>query len=250
MSLPDSGNYARPIGSIQGATIYQPGLLTLPGFARELTDYAPTAARSLLDVGCGNGDFLADAQSLGMKVRGVETALSAVNVARERGLECDSGGVASLAEISERFDVIRLFHVLEHLDEPLESLRTIARALSPGGVMIIEVPNADGIMARLCHEDWFPLEVPRHLWAFGPRNLSLLLDQAGLVVRQLHHTSYAHNIYRGLRYLTDSRAKLDLSRTLSPKSMLSLCVSIGELIDQAKLGDCLVAVAENRDHTY
>jgi len=211
---------------------------------RELTEYAPAKAESLLDVGCGSGDFIAEARVLGMKVRGVEISESAVEVARGRGLSCDAGGLAGLAGTSERFDVIRLFHVLEHLEDPLEGLRTIVGALSPGGVAIIGVPNTDGLMARLCREDWHPLQIPRHLWGFEPRNLSLLLDQAGLDVRRIHHASYESNIYRSLCNLLETRAGLTLSEADPPKGVLSLCARIGWLIDPAELGDCLVVVAE------
>ena len=138
-----------------------------------------------MDIGCGGGDFLLGARALGMQVRGVEMSDSAANTARQQGLRCDGTGIDGLAELTERYDVIRLSDVLEHLTDPLEALKAIAKTLSPAGVVIIKVPNVDGVFARLCGREWFPIEAPRHLWGFGRSNLEMLLGQAGLRARRI-----------------------------------------------------------------
>jgi 2-polyprenyl-3-methyl-5-hydroxy-6-metoxy-1,4-benzoquinol methylase len=226
----------------------------LPGFVtsfprlhslafRELTEFAPPRVASLLDVGCGAGDFLLGARVLGLKVRGVELSDSAAKAARERGLICDGAGIAGLADIDEQFDVIRLFHVLEHLVDPVEALRAIAGRLSPRGVAIIGVPNVDGVMARVCGPDWYPLEVPRHLWGFGRESLTSMLGHAGLRAIRVDTRSYDSVIYGSLRYLLESRAGMRLPGYPS-RQMVSLSTSIGGVSDQAGIGDHLVVVVE------
>jgi 2-polyprenyl-3-methyl-5-hydroxy-6-metoxy-1,4-benzoquinol methylase len=196
-----------------------------------------------MDIGCGGGDFLLSARALGMKVRGVEMSDSAANTARQRGLRCDGTGIDGLAEMTERYDVIRLSDVLEHLADPLQALRAIAQSLSPEGVVIIRVPNVDGVFARLCGRDWFQMEAPRHLWGFARSNLVMLLGEAGLTARRVRTTSQEYVLYRSLRNLLESQAGLELPQDPS-KEVLGLCARIGWLIDPAELGDHLIVVAE------
>ncbi len=210
---------------------------------RELTELAPAGVASVLDIGCGSGDFLVSAGALGLKVRGIESNESAANAARARGLICDDAGIASLADMDEQFDVIRLHHVLEHLSDPVAALRAITGRLSSRGVAIIGVPNVDGVMARFCGPDWFALEIPRHLWGFGRKSLELMLAQAGLQARRLDTKSHESVIYGSLRYLLESRAGLVLPENASSQ-MLGLSVRIGWMSDQAGIGDLLVAVVE------
>ena len=210
---------------------------------RELTELAPPGIASVLDIGCGAGDFLLSARALGLKVRGVEVDDPAANAARERGLICDGAGIASLADMDEQFDVIRLHHVLEHLADPVAALRAIAGRLSSRGVAIIGVPNVDGVMARVCGPDWFALEIPRHLWGLGRKSLELMLGQAGLQARRIDTKSHESVIYGSLRYLLESRAGLRLPDNASSQ-MLGLSVRIGWMSDQAGIGDLLVAVVE------
>jgi SAM-dependent methyltransferase len=197
----------------------------------------------LLDIGCGAGNLLLDAQALGLKVRGVELDDSAANAARERGLICDGGGIASLADLDEEFDVIRLSDVLEHLADPVEALKAVAKRLSSRGVVIISVPNVDGVMARVCGPDWFALEVPRHLWGFGRESLDLMFGQAGLKALRIDTKSHESVIYGSLRYLLESRAGMSLPESASSQ-MLSLSERIGWMSNQAGIGDHLVAVVE------
>jgi SAM-dependent methyltransferase len=210
---------------------------------RELGEYAPPRVSSVMDIGCGGGDFLLSARALGMNVRGVEMSESAANTARRQGLRCDGTGIDGLAEMSERYDVIRLSDVLEHLADPLQALKAIAQSLSPTGVVIIRVPNVDGVLARLCGRDWFPIEAPRHLWGFGRSNLDMLLVRAGLTARSIKTTSQEYVLYCSLRNLLESQAGLELPQDPS-KELLGLCARIGWIIDPAELGDHLIVVAE------
>jgi SAM-dependent methyltransferase len=72
-----------------------------------------------------------------------------------------------------------MFHVLEHLRDPLQGLRFAGRLLKPTGTLVIQVPNISSIQARLFGTRWYGLDVPRHLINFSPKALSFLLDEAG-----------------------------------------------------------------------
>jgi SAM-dependent methyltransferase len=131
--------------------------------------------RRLLDVGCGDGAFLVAARHRGWRVAGTELN---PRPAREAGLEVRPSLEQALA--LGPFDCVTLWHSLEHLPDPLVSLRSLAGALAPGGVVVIAVPDAQGAQARIFGAAWFHLDVPRHLHHFGRASLQRLLERAGL----------------------------------------------------------------------
>lgn len=91
------------------------------------------------------------------------------------------------------FDVIILFHVLEHLNAPMELLSRCARPLRRGGTLIIAVPNARSWQARLFGPMWFHLDVPRHLYHFSLGSLSHTLEAAGLCPECTTFVSLEHD---------------------------------------------------------
>lgn len=137
----------------------------------------------LLDIGCGDGHFLKAASKQGWRVAGTELNPEAALAA---GIEVSSSlsGIEHLAP----FGCITLWHSLEHLRNPMDNLFELAPLLSPGGTVIVAVPNAQGWQARLFGRNWLHLDVPRHLFHFGPNTLKRLLVGAGLeVIRTWHH---------------------------------------------------------------
>ena len=124
-------------------------------------------AGSLLDIGAGTGAFLEAASRKGWKVKGVEPSDKARKFAAERGLEL----VNSINELDEYgFDVITLWHVLEHVPDLQKIIRDLSLILKPGGSIIIAVPNFKSYDARYYKKFWAAYDVPRHLWHFS-RNL-------------------------------------------------------------------------------
>lgn len=142
-----------------------------------------------LDVGCGNGDSLADLRKLGWDVYGTDLSAAAVALVRSKGITVHQGDLASARFPDGFFDVVTLWHVLEHLPEPREELAEIRRILRADGLLVVEVPNIASPTFRLCGARWFPLDVPRHLQHFTPRTLARLLRGAGFtpVRRQNFH---------------------------------------------------------------
>jgi SAM-dependent methyltransferase len=91
------------------------------------------------------------------------------------------------------FDVVTMWHVLEHLPDPAAALAEARRVLQADGLLVIEVPNLGSLTFRLCRERWWPLDVPRHLLHFTPQTLGRLLDAGGFEVvrRQDFHAADA-----------------------------------------------------------
>jgi SAM-dependent methyltransferase len=140
-------------------------------------------AGRLLDVGCGPGGNLAVFQEQGWDVYGIEFSDAAVAQARARvGDRIHAGTLDTAPYREESFDVIVLSHSLEHFFSPSATLKRLGRLLAPQGRIVIAVPNAGGLEARLFGPSWMPWELPRHLFHFTPVTLGRLLEKCGLRV--------------------------------------------------------------------
>jgi 2-polyprenyl-3-methyl-5-hydroxy-6-metoxy-1,4-benzoquinol methylase len=153
-----------------------------------------TGGRSLLDIGCGNGTFLHLARARGFIPHGMDMSEQAVAIARDQyGLDVRQGEIGGDAWQGRRFDFVTLFHVLEHLPEPEAALQFIRTLLAPGGSLIVQVPNAASLQARVFKGRWYGLDVPRHIINFTPESLRLLLERSGYEVRSTCRFSLRDN---------------------------------------------------------
>ena len=152
--------------------------------ARETYEYfvrragLEVAGKQVLEIGCGLGDFLALAHTDGADVLGVEMdGLYADFAERERGLRIIRHHIER-QQFDRQFDVIAMFHVLEHLEDPAALLATIRSLLAPAGRLLIEVPNLMGPW-NIPPGEFFRIE---HLSNFTPRTLCELLRRSGFSV--------------------------------------------------------------------
>jgi len=157
----------------------------IKSLARRITALSPQPGRAL-DVGCGTGELLAALRQDGWAVQGVEPDATLARQAREEsGLDVFVGDLAAAAFPDGHFDLVVLWHVLEHLPEPRATLAEVRRVLRPAGVAVIGVPNAASLQARLFGRYWAAYDVPWHLTHFTPGTLGRLLEQTGLRVVRL-----------------------------------------------------------------
>jgi SAM-dependent methyltransferase len=137
----------------------------------------------LLDVGCGTGEFLKQMQDHGWQVAGFEKDESAASFGRDRyALDIKNGDLLDAAIDSHSFDVITLWHVLEHLYHPKATLAKMSNILKDDGILLIAVPNITSYDANVYGSDWVALDSPRHLWHFTPGTMALLCAGAGLFI--------------------------------------------------------------------
>lgn len=133
--------------------------------------------RSVLDVGCGDGGFLAHLAQQGVVVTGVETSASGAARARAR-----IGTVLEALPTAGAFDVVTAWHVLEHVPAPRPFLTQLRGLSAEGGIVVVAVPNFDSLEARLGGDAWFHLDVPRHLHHFSPSSLQRLMRDCGFEI--------------------------------------------------------------------
>lgn len=150
-------------------------------------------AGRLLDVGCGKGVFLRAARGKGWQCFGVEISPQASDDARCMGLDVATGEIEDVNYPDGFFDVITMYHVLEHLHDPREALSRAYRLLRRKGLLVVAVPNFDSLQARIFRQRWYHLEVPRHLYHFTPRTLKMLLDEVGFKVLETRWFSLEHD---------------------------------------------------------
>ncbi|MFS4455359.1 class I SAM-dependent methyltransferase [Maribacter sp. 2304DJ31-5] len=130
--------------------------------------------KQLLDIGAGTGSFLYHCKSKDWDTLGVEPNSHARNLARSKGLYM----VTDLSEIKDKkFDVITLWHVLEHLPNLEVQIKLLTSLLAKNGILVIAVPNFKSFDANFYKSYWAAYDTPRHLWHFSKKSISLLFQK-------------------------------------------------------------------------
>ena len=137
---------------------------------------------TFLDIGCGTGDVLKAAQDNGWTITGIEPNEKARALANSK----TNNSVFDISELNtlpdHSFDVISLWHVLEHLPNLEEHVGLFKRLLKPNGKLIIAVPNYKSFDAAYYNEFWAAYDVPRHLWHFSQNSIKLLFSKFGMTI--------------------------------------------------------------------
>jgi len=136
-----------------------------------------SSGKKLLDVGAGTGDFLVVAKENGWSVHGVEPNSKANAKASEKGLELKT----TLEDFAnQKFDVITLWHVLEHMPNLTDQVTRLSNLLTEDGIVIIAVPNFKSFDALHYKNFWAAFDVPRHLWHFSKTAISKLFQRENM----------------------------------------------------------------------
>ena len=153
--------------------------------------FLPARSATVLDYGCGNGDFLSRAAALGHRAKGVDFDADAVAAATARGLDIIQTHAIDEAEFCGAFDLVTASHVLEHVADPVDLLTCFARWLKPAGKVYIELPNAEAAGLAKYGPFWRGLEAPRHFGIPSLAGLERAFAKAGLRLEFQSAKSYA-----------------------------------------------------------
>lgn len=137
----------------------------------------------LVDVGCGGGLFAAMMRERGLPVLGLETSRAAAKVAWETNrVAVICGDLAHSPVVNESCAAVTMFHVLEHLHDPVGYLHSARALLRPNGRLIVQIPNASSWQFLMFGEYWNGVDVPRHLINYRQKDIENLLDYCGFEV--------------------------------------------------------------------
>ena len=148
----------------------------------------------LLDIGCGGGSFARAIGKRGITAVGVDAARRAAGQAlRRHNVEAVQGAAPNLPFVPHSFEAVTLFHVLEHVEDPVECLLGAREMLKPGGRLYVQVPNAACWQFLLLGKHWSGVDIPRHLIHFRTEDLEQVLDAADFQVERRKFFSLRDN---------------------------------------------------------
>ncbi len=149
-------------------------------YLKQLIRYYGKQQGNLLEIGCGNGDFLLVAQQAGFSVKGIEVSESATATANaklgEQSVLC--GNIEDMDPPEGSFDICALFDVIEHVRDPIRFLNKIHKILAPTGVLFIVTPSLDSWSARLMKNNWMEFKA-EHLHYFNRETVQNTLWRSG-----------------------------------------------------------------------
>ncbi|HET9530052.1 MAG TPA: methyltransferase domain-containing protein, partial [Blastocatellia bacterium] len=157
----------------------------------------------LLDVGCGNGSYLYAARRLGWKVTGIDIDPVAARITEESlNISVIVGALEEAGFPDASFDVIHMYHLIEHVPDPIRMIRECYRILRPGGMVIIGTNNLGSLVHWWFKENYAQLDAPHHMFLFTPRTLRKVVERGGLsIVKLLTRGPWAAEIYNASWHL-------------------------------------------------
>lgn len=191
----------------------------------------------ILDLGCGTGDTLVLLKKLGWDVYGMDIDERAISTGYRRGLKnLKLGTYKDLDKYPDNyFDAIRLYHVIEHLDDPSLCLSLIRKKLRKGRELIMGTPNMESWISKIFKSHWYNLDSPRHLFIFSPRTLKELVEKNGFSVKKIEFCS-AGGVIGSIQYAINDffNKRIDLIHKFS---LIALFYPLEWVLDKFNLGD-------------
>ncbi len=146
-----------------------------------------TDQKTILDIGCGTGDFLVACKNAGWTVSGIEPNKKARNFTSSKLTDLNVNIFKNIDALisqnnNKKFDIISLWHVLEHVPNLDEYISILKKLIKPNGTIIIAVPNYKSFDAKYYGKFWAAFDVPRHLWHFSKKSIQLLFAKENMKV--------------------------------------------------------------------
>jgi 2-polyprenyl-3-methyl-5-hydroxy-6-metoxy-1,4-benzoquinol methylase len=148
----------------------------------------------ILDVGCGSGTLLGLLKRRGFRVLGLDFSSEAAQAAEsENGVRVIVGSLEEARFPADSFDVVTLFHVMEHVTNPRTVLGEVFRILRPGGAVVLQVPNIDSWQFKAFGARWYGLDIPRHVIDYSKDAMLNLMRECGFDPSRISHFNMRDN---------------------------------------------------------
>jgi SAM-dependent methyltransferase len=156
---------------------------------------AAQSAGRILDVGCGSATLLGLMKERGFQVQGFDSSAEAAQIAKsENGVDVTVGTKLQDAGFADAsFDLVTLFHVMEHVTDPRSVLSEVRRLLKPAGRLVLQVPNIESWQFSFFGVRWYGLDVPRHVINYSNNAMQRLLGECGFKVQRTRHFNLRDN---------------------------------------------------------
>ncbi len=202
----------------------------------------------ILDVGCGDGRLLSNLYNLGYKnLLGIDPFL------KEESNNYFPLLKKSIFDIEEKFDVIILYHVFEHIDQPERALVQLKKLLNKRGTLIIAIPIADSYAFEKYRENWVQLDAPRHFYLYSSNEIVRLANYFGLKLFSKKYNSDEFQFLGSEQYqkgisLFDEKSYLTgLKNSIFNKKQINLYKKQSEILNKEFKGDQAVFFFKNED---
>jgi len=178
----------------------------------------------LLDIGCAMGYFLEVAKEKGWQTYGVEISAFASQYASDSGSNVFTGTLEEAEYPGQSFDMITLWHVLEHMPDPLGCLQKIQRLLKRTGLIAIEVPNIGSRRSKRLREKWDQLKPQEHLYYFTPDVLRKMVKKAGFKIVKIKTIPGGTGLGNKLEHLKFAKFKKQLIGLFKYLQWIKKCI--------------------------
>lgn len=233
-------SYQRPqekswLNRIRRRILRYPRLTHVPRFKKPGT---------MLDVGCGAGQYIMLMRQGGWTVCGSELNEAAAAKGREAGLEIYGGELMDAKFDDKFFDFVRSNHSFEHIPNPGPILREMHRILKEDGKLFIGIPNFDGLMARLFGRYWWYFGLPVHPFNYTEKGIATILERHGFKVDKLIHNSDSAGLLGSIQiWLNARRGKRSSSGWIIESEFMRMPVFYAvKLVDLVRRGDCIEVI--------
>lgn len=156
---------------------------TLKCKIRIVKNHISTNTPTILDYGCGTGDFLSTCKANGWQITGIEPSDSAKQIASKKTGQVIYSNIEQIP--NNTFDIITLWHVLEHIPNLHQTLQQLRGKLSETGTIFVAVPNCNSWDAKHYKANWAAYDVPRHLWHFKKKDIATIMKTHSLYVANI-----------------------------------------------------------------
>ena len=222
-------NYPLGKKSVLGRILSYPALIRLKCKRRNFNLFPYHGSGKLLDYGCGGGSFLLQMRQLGWQVAGMDMSDHAVDECRGQELAVFQGDDPTKRFESGAFDVVTMWHVLEHVPDPNRTLNQIHQVLTPAGRIVIAVPNIGSWLFKWLGKNWYPLDLPRHFNHFDKSTIGNILEKNGFKVTRILGQRHGQVTQRSMKYLLREKNSFLIRLISRSRSICSLIEALSNI---------------------